>query len=70
MSTPINLNKARKVRARAEKTARGDANAVTFGLKKSDRERAQRENSRTARALDEKTLERSVNGEKDGHKKT
>ena len=57
MSTPINLNKVRKARARAEKSARGDANAVTFGVSKTEREHAKRENSRAARVLTQKTLE-------------
>ena len=66
MSAPINLNKAR---ARAEKSARGDANAVSFGLSKSQREHAKRENSRTARAHDQKTLEKPTDRKKEGHKK-
>ena len=74
MSTPINLNKARKARARSEKSARGDANAASFGLTKTQREHAKQENSRAARALSEKTVERPVErpvtGEKDGHEKT
>lgn len=69
MSTPINLNKARKARDRAGKTARGDANAVTFGLSKSQREHAAQENSRVARILDEKVFETPKNSEKEGHEK-
>jgi hypothetical protein len=69
MSTPINLNKARKARARAEKLARADANAVTFGLPKADKVRANRENSRTARALDGKALETPPYGADDGTEK-
>ncbi len=59
MSAPINLNKVRKARARAEKSARGDANALTFGLNKAVRARAKVENARTARTLDAKALDRS-----------
>lgn len=59
MSTPINLNKARKARARAEKSARGDANALTFGLNKAERAKAKKENARTARALDAKALDKT-----------
>ncbi|MCF6443438.1 DUF4169 family protein [Nereida sp. MMG025] len=35
---PINLNKARKAKARAEKSARADANAVKFGRSKAQRD--------------------------------
>ena len=69
MSTPINLNKARKARARTEKSARGDANAVAYGLRKADKDRATRENSRTARALDGKALETPPYGADDGTEK-
>lgn len=55
MSTPINLNKARKARARADKKARADANAVTFGLTKAEKDRAKQEAARSARALDGKS---------------
>ena len=34
MSDIVNLNKARKARARADKKARADANAVKFGRTK------------------------------------
>ena len=37
MSTPINLGKVRKARARADKKARADANAVKFGRKKAEK---------------------------------
>mgnify|MGYP001800467186 FL=1 len=57
MSTPVNLNKARKARARAAKKARADANAVTFGLTRTDRQAAQGENSRQTRELDAKVLD-------------
>lgn len=69
MSTPINLNKARKSRARAEKSARADANAVAFGRPKSEREHAKRENSRVARDLDGKARETPAYGANDGNKK-
>lgn len=48
MSTPINLNKVRKARARAAKKVRADANAATFGMTKAEKDRAKRENSRFA----------------------
>jgi hypothetical protein len=69
MSTPINLNKARKARARAAKSAGGDANAVAYGMRKTDKDRAVRENSRAARQLDGKALETPPYGADDGTKK-
>ena len=62
MSTPINLNKARKARARADRKARADANAVAFGLTKSQKTAAQVENARKARKLDGKAVEMPRNG--------
>ena len=69
MSTPINLNKVRKARARAEKKARADANAVTFGLTKAEKDRAKRENSRSARELDGKAVETPPYGANGNDKK-
>ncbi|MEL6887839.1 MAG: DUF4169 family protein [Pseudomonadota bacterium] len=57
MSAPVNLNKARKARARAAKKVRADANAVTFGMTKVDRKTALAENSRQTRELDAKVLD-------------
>ena len=37
MSEIVNLNKARKARARADKKARADANAVKFGRTKAEK---------------------------------
>ena len=37
MTTPINLNKARKDRARSADKARADVNAVRFGRTKAER---------------------------------
>ena len=34
MSAPVNLNRFKKAKARAEKKARADENAVTFGRSK------------------------------------
>ncbi|MEM8653707.1 MAG: DUF4169 family protein [Pseudomonadota bacterium] len=58
MSTPINLNKVRKARARADKKVRADRNAVTFGLTKAEKERAKQENTRTVKDLDGKSKDR------------
>jgi predicted Zn-dependent protease len=37
MSTPINLNKARKAKTRAENKAQADSNSVAFGRTKAQR---------------------------------
>ncbi|GHD99647.1 amidase [Defluviimonas sp. 20V17] len=37
MAEPVNLNKARKARARAEKRAQADGNAVKFGRTKAEK---------------------------------
>ena len=39
MAKPINLNKARKARARADKRALADENAVKFGRTKAEKAR-------------------------------
>lgn len=53
---PINLNKARKARARAAKKAQADANAAAFGRTKSEKKANQAEASRMTRDLDGKAL--------------
>ncbi len=52
MATPVNLNKARKAKARADKSAQADANAVKFGRTKSEKDSARKEADRALRALD------------------
>ncbi|MEW9918804.1 DUF4169 family protein [Marimonas sp. MJW-29] len=52
MSTPINLNKVRKDRARAEKKARADRNAVAFGRTKAEKDAVRRREEKAARDLD------------------
>ncbi len=37
MTTPINLNKVRKARARKDRKAQADANALKFGRTKAER---------------------------------
>ncbi|MEL6206198.1 MAG: DUF4169 family protein [Pseudomonadota bacterium] len=46
MATPINLNKARKARARADARAEADRNAAFHGLTKAQKEVARRERAR------------------------
>ncbi|MDE4174659.1 DUF4169 family protein [Phaeobacter sp. PT47_59] len=38
MAEPVNLNRFRKQKARAEKKARADANAVKFGRSKAEKQ--------------------------------
>lgn len=54
---PVNLNQARKARARAEEKAKADANAVRFGRTKAERllEAAQAEKAR--KQLDQSKFE-------------
>lgn len=54
MSQPINLNKARKARARADTKVRADRNAVKFGRTKAEKERDRAEAEAAARSLDDK----------------
>ncbi|PHP28041.1 DUF4169 family protein [Limimaricola cinnabarinus] len=49
---PVNLNQFRKKKARAEKTARADANALKFGRSKADKARNATEAENAARRLD------------------
>jgi hypothetical protein len=53
MVEPINLNKARKARAKADAKAKGAQNRTLFGLKKTEKIVAEMEAARTQRKLDE-----------------
>ncbi len=52
MGKPVNLNRFRKEKARAEKKARADANAVKHGRTKSEKAVAKLEQERQKRDLD------------------
>ncbi|KHA52517.1 DUF4169 family protein [Sulfitobacter geojensis] len=52
MSTPINLNKARKERTRASRKARADENAVRFGQTKATKDELKARAEKDARLLD------------------
>jgi hypothetical protein len=52
VSTPINLNKARKIRARAAKRVQADENAVKFGRSKAEKEVLQLQKQAAKRHLD------------------
>lgn len=52
MTTPVNLNRYRKAKARTEAKARADENAVKFGRTKAEKQAARAEAERIARALE------------------
>jgi hypothetical protein len=53
MAEPINLNKARKERAKAQAKAKGAQNRTLFGLKKTEKIVAEMEAIRAQRKLDQ-----------------
>ncbi|HBS49515.1 MAG TPA: DUF4169 domain-containing protein [Rhodobacteraceae bacterium] len=57
MSTPINLNKARKAKARTLKKTRADENAVRFGRTKAQKTLDRTCAEKAARDLDGKARE-------------
>lgn len=52
MSSPINLNKFRKQKARKDQKSRADENAYLFGLTKSEKELAKKRSTLEAKKLD------------------
>ncbi|MBN9888989.1 DUF4169 family protein [Salipiger abyssi] len=52
MTTPVNLNRYRKEKARAEKRAKADSNAVKFGRSKAEKSRELARKEKAARDLD------------------
>lgn len=52
-SGPVNLNRYRKEKARAEKRARADQNAVTFGRTKAEKDLDKARNAQEVKRLDE-----------------
>lgn len=53
MSTPVNLNRVRKDKARAEAKARAAENAVKFGRTKAEKDLDKARADQAARALDQ-----------------
>jgi hypothetical protein len=53
MAEPINLNRARKARAKAESRAKATQNRTLFGLKTSVKAASKLETERARRALDQ-----------------
>ena len=51
--TPINLNRARKARARAQKREQGDENAVKFGRTKAQKQAEDADRAKAQRHLDQ-----------------
>jgi hypothetical protein len=52
MADPINLNRARKSKAKAENSAEARQNRLRFGQTKAQKENLRLEQARTARTLD------------------
>lgn len=50
--TVVNLNKARKAKARADKSARADTNAVKFGRTKAEKSKDAAQSELAKRRLD------------------
>lgn len=57
MADIINLRRARKTKARAEKAAKADANRVTHGVAKSDRDLAKARRQKAERTADAHKLD-------------
>ncbi|CUI00640.1 DUF4169 family protein [Leisingera aquaemixtae] len=53
MEKPVNLNRYRKEKARAQKKARADRNAVTFGRTKAEKDLDKARNAQELKRLDE-----------------
>ena len=57
MADLINLRKARKSKAKAEKSARADENRVRYGQTKVEKQILDKEHTATIRKLDNKRLD-------------
>lgn len=57
MGKPVNLNRYRKEKARAEKKARADQNAVAFGRTKSEKAVVRLQQDKQKRDLDNHELD-------------
>ena len=53
MSKPVNLNQVRKARARADRRAKADENAVKFGRTKAEKELDQARERKSREAIDQ-----------------
>lgn len=52
MTTPINLNKFRKAKIRANKETRTEANRVKFGLTKAEKQKLKAEHDKAVKKID------------------
>ncbi len=57
MGKPVNLNRYRKEKARAEKKARADQNAVAFGRSKAEKQVVKLQKGKQTRDLDNHELD-------------
>lgn len=57
MAEPVNLNRFRKAKARAEKKARADENAVKFGQTGAEKKRDKALNKKTKSQVDQHKLD-------------
>jgi hypothetical protein len=57
MGKPVNLNRYRKEKARAERKARADRNAVAFGRTKAEKEVVKLQQKKQKRDLDDHELD-------------
>lgn len=57
MGKPVNLNRYRKDKARAEKKARADRNAVAFGRNKAEKDVVKLQQDKQRRDLDNHELD-------------
>ena len=57
MAEPVNLNRFRKTKARADKTAQADENAVKFGRSKVQRSLEDAQNSKGKTQIDDHKLD-------------
>jgi len=57
MTDPVNLNRFRKARAKADDKARAAENRVAFGRTRAEKELAEARREKAARALDAKKRE-------------
>ncbi len=57
MGKPVNLNRYRKEKARAEKKARADQNSVNFGRSKSEKEVTDLQRAKLQKDLDNHELD-------------
>lgn len=58
MGKPVNLNRYKKEKARAEKKARADQNVVKFGRTKAERDKARLQQDKLRRGLDDHELDK------------